>query len=689
MKTILNFTVVFLLLVLSSGILINNANAQTVCPQGKSCAVFIWVNGIAVKNSADWDTTVNDVRTKFFNANSDIDQAYIKFDPAYNQSFGMLKDIFGQSIFQWDQQFTDSFLANSSVLQNSSVNNILLAYALWNYSFDAKRFTTDLIAIGDKIHSWQNLGYRVVLVGHSQGSFLTNEAYTVRIREAVADKSIALPDANLLSVVNIASSANNVADGRNKYTTQCNDIILVVPKVLPGNVNDPTAPCTPFLMPPPPVSILAGVLDAIAATVDIAKLWHGYNVHQLSTYTADKSATQKQIFAHLVDSLPDPGCAGNENCYLHDTYSPTLNYKDNWIVTKKSGNSLEPLRASGCLTLSSLSGFPTFLDPGQITLRTRRVFTGLFWGSLRFRSRGAGKSIVSFKKASDDSVAASITADSTKDFGENWRQMFFGWKDDNLTISSLGPLPVKTAFNQAEGYYLELDSQGDNTLEVKDLDVSRVRNTELSDPTLPPPAPSPPTPSSPSPPPSPPPPPPVPLTGSCSLNGGQNPVTMQVSGTAYFNASFSGGTGAIHFSWTGATGGDASSASQVYNTSGTYTASVKLTDSGSPQQQVIATCPQVTVSNPAPPPPVALSYVCSISPPTIKLGSSASFAVSVYGGYPPYTFYMPGAVFYRAPNTQISTIPPPLSVGVQTYSGFVQDSQGKVTYPTCSVTVTN
>jgi hypothetical protein len=174
------------------------------------------------------------------------------------------------------------------------------------------------------------------------------------------------------------------------------------------------------------------------------------------------------------------------------------------------------------------------------------------------------------------------------------------------------------------------------------------------------------------------------LSGSCLVSGGSNSITLQTGNTAQYSAGFSGNIGAIHFLWTGAIGGDTSSASQVYNYSGIYTASVRITDSASSPRQVTATCPQVTVTT-AVVAPFATS--CYITPSSIKLGASATYTANASGGYPPYIFNVPGTSPSISPFNAI-TIITPASVGTQVYSGFVQDSHGQVLKPTCSVTVT-
>lgn len=93
-------------------------------------------------------------------------------------------------------------------------------------------------------------------------------------------------------------------------------------------------------------------------------------------------------------------------------------------------------------------------------------------------------------------------------------------------------------------------------------------------------------------------PPPSPLTGSCLVNGQSGSLTLQVGNQATFLANTTGGTGSLHYVWSGISGNDSNAASQIYNNAGTYNVSVVVSDSGSPKQQSTLTCPQVTVTAP-------------------------------------------------------------------------------------------
>lgn len=174
-------------------------------------------------------------------------------------------------------------------------------------------------------------------------------------------------------------------------------------------------------------------------------------------------------------------------------------------------------------------------------------------------------------------------------------------------------------------------------------------------------------------------PPPTPLTGSCLVNGGSSPITLQVGNQVSFEANISGGTGARNFVWTGITAGNTQSAVQILNGPGIYNVSVVVSDSGTPQQQRTLTCPQVTVASP---PPVSAS--CVLNPDPIVLGNSTTLTAGAIGGKPPYNFLLPGGTAFGPANTATVT---PTSTGSATYQVTAKDSNGQTNTGSCSVTV--
>lgn len=172
-----------------------------------------------------------------------------------------------------------------------------------------------------------------------------------------------------------------------------------------------------------------------------------------------------------------------------------------------------------------------------------------------------------------------------------------------------------------------------------------------------------------------------PLTGTCSVNGLLNAVNLQTGSTAHFGAGSTGGTGTIHYAWTGITAGDVNNASQVYNSAGLYSVSVRIYDSASLPQQVNAACPQVTVVNPVQP----LSVSCGFYPNSILIGGSTNMVVGGLNGFPPYTYQLPGDSGFSTNATKTFTVN---STGSFSYTASAKDSQGNVASSTCSFMAT-
>jgi PKD repeat protein len=130
------------------------------------------------------------------------------------------------------------------------------------------------------------------------------------------------------------------------------------------------------------------------------------------------------------------------------------------------------------------------------------------------------------------------------------------------------------------------------------------------------------------------------------LTTGVNPPSVQfawnpptpVSGTVTtFSASVTGGTSPYTYLWTWGDGTPTSSTTSVsaphtFATAGTYTVSVKVTDSSAIQQSVTATS-TLTVVAPTP----VLTAAFTISPNTAQVGVSLAFTGTVSGGNAPYT----------------------------------------------------
>jgi PKD repeat protein len=114
-----------------------------------------------------------------------------------------------------------------------------------------------------------------------------------------------------------------------------------------------------------------------------------------------------------------------------------------------------------------------------------------------------------------------------------------------------------------------------------------------------------------------------------------SPSSPQTGQQVSFTGSASGGSTPYTFSWSfgdGATGSGSSTA-HTYSSAGSYTVTLTVKDSGSPQQSVTS---QQTLSVVSPPPALTVSF--SYSPSSPQTGEPVTFAASASGGTSPYSF---------------------------------------------------
>ncbi len=225
MNTILKVFVVSWLLVLSSSLL------EAQCPVPAMKTAVIMVNGILVPNSGEWQKQVQKFGDNFLSSHPLLNSACVIFVPIYNQSDGMFRDVL-QSRYQLNKQRQDVYYANwTSLLANNTDHELFMAAAM-DYAVNPIILTSDMDSIKNAVTSRWSQGYRVILFGHSQGTLFTNKAYNDLLNIMINQ----LPNPNKLVVVNIATPANNVADGRQAYTSECKDFIHYVPGSLSPNV---------------------------------------------------------------------------------------------------------------------------------------------------------------------------------------------------------------------------------------------------------------------------------------------------------------------------------------------------------------------------------------------------------------------------------------------------------------------
>ncbi len=398
--------VVFLLLLLVSysGVAMAQTTVQP-CPSGKVCTVFILtngvlvgdkkVNGVVVKTGAEvWQDEVQTINDQFFQYHPDLDQNYVRFIPVYNTSEGFWKDNL-QAGFQWTQQEIDAVSGGPDSLINwpGLGNKLLKAFGV-ERKFDAKT-DKDLAKLVDTIGIWSAKGYRVVLVGHSQGTLYTNAAYeAIRTGKVVIPSIPSLPNSLKLTIVNIASVPFYVADRRGKYTTQCGDpITWVAFGNLPANVNNTIVPC--------PLAFV-GSFDP--------RTWA---VHFLgSAYLSVGLNSQKQIYRQFEDSIHyHKGCGNDANCLLKDDFSGSA-YKGYLQqfgdALAAEGSTLQT--ANGALVLTSYNTYTKTLTgpgiakiPARLTVRTGRVF-GNSTTSFEYNSTGTGQTFIGLVNTRDNAV---------------------------------------------------------------------------------------------------------------------------------------------------------------------------------------------------------------------------------------------------------------------------------------------
>src|SRR5213596_3601212 len=114
-----------------------------------------------------------------------------------------------------------------------------------------------------------------------------------------------------------------------------------------------------------------------------------------------------------------------------------------------------------------------------------------------------------------------------------------------------------------------------------------------------------------------------------------SPSSPQIGQTVSFTGSASGGTQPYSYSWSFGDGstGTGSSAKHTYSSAGSFTVTLTVKDSGSPQQTVTS---QQTISVTSPPPALTASFTFSPSSP--QTGQQVSFTGSASRGTSPYSY---------------------------------------------------
>ncbi len=124
---------------------------------------------------------------------------------------------------------------------------------------------------------------------------------------------------------------------------------------------------------------------------------------------------------------------------------------------------------------------------------------------------------------------------------------------------------------------------------------------------------------------------PSPLTASFAYN----PSSTQAGQPVTFTASANGGTSPFTFSWSFGDGstGTGSPATHTYSSAGSYTTTLTVKDSSTPQQTATS---RKAVSVTSPPSPISATF--TVSPSSAEVGQSISFTASASGGASPYSY---------------------------------------------------
>ena len=376
MKAILKVLVVFLLLVSSSGMALaqNSPKNPQACP-AKNCTVFLWMNGVfggtGITAENNWQVQVSGTTNSFkstyfavhnppFNPNSNL----VVFDYVFNHG-----------------GIDPNLLATIATAPGDLYQSKVQIKMLLNHQVDLT--DPDYVALLNAIQAYSSQGYKVVLVGHSQGTLYMDLAYQ-GIKDKVVGNYVpsitSLPDNTKLEIVNIATPYNAVVDGNGMYTTQCGDVIYlpVLLGNLPPNISNNGVGC-------PYVADFSGSV----ALHDLA-----------NSYLAPGSQTQIQIYADLdlALGLPDPGCNGDANCFLKDSFMG--DYITNWrqvgdMALLQTGSTIDTASHLGTLQLTSYNNYNTVVTgsgvattPARLSVRSRRVFSGSVHDELEIQLLG-------------------------------------------------------------------------------------------------------------------------------------------------------------------------------------------------------------------------------------------------------------------------------------------------------------
>ncbi len=496
---------------LGSFFVLNSFSPSTTHSQNRK-TVVLYVNGIHTTSDAATNS-LNLIRSRWNAYKSQVGiSTEVVFDSSYNEHISADRDI-------W-QAIDQALNLPAGTLANDTHDYGLLATVVYSNEVIKHRVrnsTTpdpDLETLKAKIKcyllggtqtagattctnpgtKWS--GNKVVLIGHSQGNFYINFAYEDLLQDTVFQNklSVTLPNPNVLEVVGLATPTTYTADGRNKYLTLCNDPIRFVPGSLAENQKSSSCSWTSQLLRNitlATTSLSAAVLTR-SSSPEIAKLARQVlsyagevtiSPHALNETYLEAGSSQLQAVMQLIeDSLPDPGCGSDPNCYLKDNFGGG-DFMDNFNRVLAQG-SVYAGESANILWLY------TYSSSARMALRSRRVFTGPFTLNFQFKIANVNNIAIGLFDTVDNmsDVALRYTQSiatpypgqgiSSPNFMRNfiaagWHTVTFTKTDTQVKLYIDGQLWATNSTTQDVGYYLGFDLQIKNNMQIKELSVIR------------------------------------------------------------------------------------------------------------------------------------------------------------------------------------------------------------------------
>ena len=154
-------------------------------------------------------------------------------------------------------------------------------------------------------------------------------------------------------------------------------------------------------------------------------------------------------------------------------------------------------------------------------------------------------------------------------------------------------------------------------------------------------------------------------------------TSIKAGESVTYTAKVSGGTSPFSYDWSGSVDSSSKSVTKKYSSSGTYNASVKVTDDRG--RTAYDDCSSVSVSKTTTS-TNNLSVQCVVSDTSIKEGESVTYTANVSGGNSPYTYDWNGSVNSSSRSVSIKYS----NDGTYSASVTVKDEDGKTASDNCA-----